>query len=126
MLAGEKLAVTPAGKPVTDNATADWNPFAAAVDSLIVVDPPRAIVAAVAAVVTVKLGGIETVRLMGCVFVTPPPTADTVRVTEPEAAVEVDESVKVLLPLPGAAIVPGAKLAVTPVGKPLTDSATDD
>lgn len=93
---------------------------------MIVFDPPRATVTAVAAVVSVKPGGSETVRLMGCVFVTPPPLADTVRVTEPKAAVEVDEIVKVLVPLPGETIVAGAKLAVTPVGKPLNDNATAD
>lgn len=38
----------------------------------------------------------------------------------PEAAV----SVKVLLPLPGAAMLVGAKLAVTPGGSPATDKAT--
>lgn len=35
-------------------------------------------------------------------------------------------SVSVLLPLPGAAMLVGAKLAVTPEGSPLTDSATDE
>jgi hypothetical protein len=47
--------------------------------------------------------------------------AVTVRVETPGAAVEPAASVKTLLPLPGAAMLVGAKLAVTPLGAPLTD-----
>ncbi len=36
------------------------------------------------------------------------------------------ENVSVELPLPGAAMEAGLKLAVTPDGKPDTDSATDE
>ena len=79
MLGGAKLAVTPLGNPLTDNATCDWNPFNTAVDSLIVVEPPCATVALVALGVSVKLGGGTTVKLTGCVWVTPPPIAVTVR-----------------------------------------------
>ena len=79
MLAGSKFAVTPFGSPLTDNATCDWNPFSAAVDTTIDVAPPRATVALVALGVSVKLGGGTTVKLTGCVFVTPPPVAVTVR-----------------------------------------------
>jgi hypothetical protein len=78
MLAGAKLAVTPLGSPLTDNATAHWNPFSPAVDSLIGVEPPGATVALVALGVSVKLG-TTTVRLSGWVFVSPPPVAVTVR-----------------------------------------------
>ena len=55
-------------------------------------------------------------------MVTPPPEAITVRVEVPAAAVEAADSVKMLLPLPGAAMLVGAKLAVTPIGDPLTDN----
>lgn len=79
MLEGAKLAVIPLGSPVRDKATADWNPFNPATDSLIAVEPPRSTVALVAFNVSVKLGGGNTVRLTGCVFVTPPPVAVTVR-----------------------------------------------
>jgi hypothetical protein len=65
MLAGAKLAVTPVGSPLTDNTTADWNPFSAAVDSLIGVEPPAVTVALVVLDVSVKLGGIKTVRPTG-------------------------------------------------------------
>jgi hypothetical protein len=54
-------------------------------------------------------------------LVTPPPVAVTVRIETPAAAVELAESVRTLLPLPGAGILVGAKLAVTPLGAPLTD-----
>lgn len=79
MLAGAKFVVTPLGAPFTDNANADWNPFSTTVDSLIDIEPPRVTVALVALGVRVKLGGSKTVRLTGCVFVTPPPIAVTVR-----------------------------------------------
>jgi len=54
-------------------------------------------------------------------LVTPPPVAVTVRVEAPAGAVEVADSVNVLLPLPGDAMLVGRKLAVTPLGTPLTD-----
>lgn len=79
MLAGAKLAVTPLGAPLTDNATADWNPFSTAVNSLIEVEPACATVALVALGVSEKLGGGNNVRLSGCTFVMPPPVAVTVR-----------------------------------------------
>lgn len=79
MVAGAKLAVTPLGSALTDNATADWNPFSATVESLIDVEPAGATVALVLLGLSVKLGGGKTVRVSGCVFVTPPPTAVTIR-----------------------------------------------
>jgi hypothetical protein len=57
-------------------------------------------------------------------LVTPPPVAVTVKVEVPAAAVEAAARVKVLLPLPGDAILVGAKLAVTPAGTPVIDNAT--
>lgn len=54
----------------------------------------------------------------------PPPAAVTVRVEEPRIAVDAAFSVSVLLPLPGEAMFVGAKLAVTPLGSPLTESVT--
>ena len=39
---------------------------------------------------------------------------------------EAAANVNVLAPLPGAEIVAGAKLAVTPAGSPLADNATCD
>ena len=80
ILAGVKFAVTPVGKPLTDKATGAWNPFAPAVDNLTEVALPGRTDAVVAAVVRVRLGGRDTVRVMGCAFVTPAPAAVTVRV----------------------------------------------
>jgi hypothetical protein len=79
ILVGAKLAVTPAGNEFADNATCDWNPFHTVVDSWIEAEPPGARVALAALGVRVKLGGGKIVRLTGCVFVTPPPVAVTVR-----------------------------------------------
>ena len=49
---------------------------------------------------------------------TPPPLAVTVTVEVPVTAVLLTVKVSVELPLPGAAIEAGLKLAVTPVGRP--------
>lgn len=62
-----------------------------------------------------------TVKPRVCVLVIPPPAAVTVRVDVPTATVDAAFSVSVLLPPP--ATVAGAKLAVIPLGSPLTDSA---
>jgi len=75
---------------------------------------------------TVKSGvAVEvTVRLMVAVCVTPPQVAVIVTVAAPVAAVLLAESVSVELPLPGAAIEVGLKLAVTPAGNPEAESET--
>ena len=78
MLEGARLAVTPLGSPLADNTTGDWNPFNTVVESLIAVEPPGVTVALAAFNASVKLGAGKTVRLTGCVFVTPPPAAVTV------------------------------------------------
>jgi len=57
-------------------------------------------------------------------LVSPPPTAVMVSVELPVEAEEAAARVKVLEPLPGEAMVVGAKLPVTPDGSPLIDSAT--
>ena len=51
-----------------------------------------------------------------------PPVAVMVTVEEPVVAVALAVSVRVDVPLPGAAIDAGAKLAVTPAGKPDAES----
>jgi len=123
MLAGVKAAVTPFGSPVSDRAMADLNPFTGAVVSVIVFEPPAVTLTLVALGVSVKLG-VKTVRVIVWVLITPPPVAVAVRVDTPGVAVEVADNVNVLLPFPGAAMLVGAKLAVTPVGSPLIDKAT--
>jgi len=79
ILDGVKLAFVPDGSALAENTTCDWNPYNAAVDSLIETEPPAVTVPLVALRVSVKLGAGKTVKLTGCVFVTPPPVAVTVR-----------------------------------------------
>ena len=67
-----------------------------------------------------------TVRLMAWVLVTPPPVAVTVSVALVAVAVEDAVKVKVLAPPPGAAMLVGEKLAVTPLESPLIDNPTDE
>lgn len=55
-------------------------------------------------------------------MVMPPPVALIVTVAVPVVAVLPAVNVRVELPLPGAAIVLGLKLAVTPLGKPAMDN----
>lgn len=80
MPVGVKLAVTPPGSPLIDNATAEVNPLTRAVVRVIGVEPPGATLALVALGVSVKLAGGKTVRLNGTVLPAPPPTAPRVRV----------------------------------------------
>jgi hypothetical protein len=122
MLAGAKLAVTPLGSPLIEIATAELNPFANMVVRVMWVEPPRATLTLVALVVKV-MPGVGTFKLTACVLVIPPPAADTVKVETPGAAVEPTDRVMVLCPLPGAAMLAGLKVAVTPDGSPVTDNA---
>ena len=55
---------------------------------------------------------------------TVPPVAVTVTFAVPVVAVAVAENVSVELPLPGAAMDAGLKLAVTPAGRPEADNDT--
>lgn len=64
------------------------------------------------------------VRLMVVVWVTPPPVAVTVTVALPVVAALLAERVRVELPLPGAAMELGLKLAVTPDGNPEAENET--
>ena len=56
-------------------------------------------------------------------MVTPPPLAVTVRTKEEAAVPEAVDTVRVVLPVPGNGMVEGERLAVTPLGAPLTDNA---
>ena len=57
---------------------------------------------------------------------TPPPVAVTVTLKAPAAAMLLAEIVSVELPVPGAAIELGLKLAVTPAGRPEADNAIEE
>ncbi len=65
-----------------------------------------------------------TVRAIVAVWVTPPPFAFTVTFVVPVVAVLAAEKVRVELPLPGAAIEAGLKLALTPESRPEADKDT--
>jgi hypothetical protein len=65
-----------------------------------------------------------TVSAIVAVWITPPPFALTVTFVVAVVAVLVTEKVRVELPLPGAAIEAGLKLAVTPEGRPDADKDT--
>jgi hypothetical protein len=67
---------------------------------------------------------LVTFRVTVTVLVTPPPVAVSVSLKAPTLAVDALVRVKVLAPLPGAAMVCGLKLAVTPLGAPDTDTAS--
>src|SRR5207302_1752277 len=63
------------------------------------------------------------VNAIVAVWVMPPPVAVTVTFVVPVVAVLLAAKVRVELPLPGAAMDVGLKLAVTPEGRPEADSA---
>lgn len=79
ILAGVKVAVTPAGTPLMESATAELNPDPAVVVNVMGVDAPGVTVALVALAASVKLPGCETVRANFSVLVVLPPTAPRVR-----------------------------------------------
>src|SRR5215471_3981430 len=119
--AGLKLAVTPAGRPLTLNATLPLNPPLGVTVTVLVPVPPWATVTAVA--VREKSGGCTafTVRLIVVVLVSAPLEPVTVTVAAPIAAVLDAVKVRVLVPPVEA----GLKFAVTPAGSPLTLSTTE-
>jgi hypothetical protein len=57
-------------------------------------------------------------------LVNPPPVAVRVTVKVPADFVVAADSVKMLLPLPGAAMLDGENAAVIPLGTPLIENAT--
>src|SRR5664279_699493 len=119
MLTGAKVAVTPLGIPLIENATAELKPLTRVVVKVTGIDPPGATLALVALDESVNVP--EIVRLSVCVLVTPPPVAVTVSVKVPAGTVEPATSDKVLLPAPGEAMLTGENVAVTPAGSPLMD-----
>ena len=124
--AGLKLAVTPEGSPEADNETLELNPPSAEVETVTLAELPWVTVMLEGARLNVKSGGcaVVTVTAIVVVWVTPPPVAVTVTLNVPAAATLLAEIVTVELPLPGAAMEPGLKLAVTPDGKPEADRDT--
>ena len=122
MDAGENCAVTPAGIPVMESATAELKPAPATTEKLMGSEPPMATITAAGPENANVAACIVTVRLR--VLVTPPPVAVTVMGVLASAAAELAETVRVLDPLPGVAMEAGENCAETPAGNPETDNAT--
>jgi hypothetical protein len=125
MLVGAKIAVTPEGSPLNAKVTAELNPPDVATVRPTGAVPVRPTLMVEVDAVRVKLGvGAVTVSATVAVLVRPPPDAVIVTVAEPAVAVLVAENVTVLVPDPGAAMLAGAKLAVTPDGSPVAERFT--
>ena len=124
MLVGEKFAVMPDGCPLTLRLTAVLKVEVTVVLTETVVLLPTRIVAALVDAVMLNVAGTETTRLTVADFVVPPEVAVTVTLEVPAMAFMPALKVSTELPDPGADNVPGLKLAVTPVGKPVTDRVT--
>jgi len=119
MVAGAKLALMPVGSPLTEKLTAELKVALAAVVKVTLLCPPRVTVTAALAP-RLKLGAISTVTVLLAVLMTPPPVAVIVIKYALGTTLVAALSVSVLVPEPGAAIPPGEKLAVMPLGSPLT------
>ena len=78
MLAGAKLAATPLGTPLTENAIAELKPLVPEVEVTSGATLPGATLTEVAPRDKLKLGG-SRVRLIVCVLLIPPPEAVTVK-----------------------------------------------
>ena len=124
--AGLKVAVTPVGNPLADNATAELNPPETAVVIVELPLLPCTTETAVGDADIVKAGvpAAVTVSEIVAVCVMPPPAPVTVIVDVPATAVEATAIVTADDPEPGAAMDVGLKLTVTPLGWPVADNAT--
>jgi hypothetical protein len=125
MLAGLKLAVTPEGRPLADNATALLNPPAATLVIAEVPELPAFTLSDAGLAESAKLAVVPLVivRLMAAVSVKPPPAPVMVTVEAPMLALLLAVRVSVDEPEPPEMLV-GLKLAVTPDGKPLAERET--
>jgi len=124
-LAGAKLAVTPDGRPFTESVTAEPNPAGVVTATVTGTFPARTrLTVEVVAVNPIADAGAVTVSATVAVLVRPPPEALIVTVAVPVVAVLEAEKVTVLVPAPGAAILAGTKLAVTPDGSPDVERVT--
>jgi hypothetical protein len=121
---GLKLAVTPAGKPETESETTALKPPLTVVEMVLLPELPCVTDKLLGEALSVKSGvaAAVIVRAIVVLLVMPPPVALTVTFTVPVVAVLLAAKVSVELPLPGAAMVLGLKLAVTPAGSPAIDS----
>jgi len=63
MLVGANVPVTPDGRPLTDNVTAELKPLAPVVVTVMGVEAPAATLGLLALAESVRLGAAETVRV---------------------------------------------------------------
>ena len=119
----ENCPLMPDGNPVTDRLIAALKVEFGVVLSVTVFDPPAATLTDVAEGDNVKVGAGATVRESETVFCSVPLVPVTVSVALPALAVLAAVSLSTVLPDPGAAIVTGVKVPVTPVGSPVTAKA---
>jgi len=117
---GLKLALTPEGRPDADKDTAELKPPEIVVDTVELPEPPCVTDTDVGEALMAKFGvaAAVTVNPRLAVWLLPPPVAVIVAVAEPTVAEELAVRVRVDEPDPGAAIVDGLKLALTPEGSP--------
>jgi hypothetical protein len=124
---GLNAAVVPAGNPDAVSATAELKPPETVVVIVLVPAPPavpRFTEIAEGEAEIAKAGGGVTLRITLDVWVSPPPVPVTTIVCVPAATVEATAMVMVDVPEPGAAIVVGLKVTVTPAGTKRAESAT--
>jgi hypothetical protein len=119
MVAGLKLAVAPAGSPVTLGVTVPLNPFSAVVVTVYVALPPPTTVCVAGVTANVKSTTLK-VTLVVCASVPFVPVIVSVEF----AAGVVPEVVTVRVDVPAPVIVAGLKLAVAPAGNPVTVGVT--
>src|SRR5207249_2012726 len=119
---GARVAVAPAGSPLTLSATVPVNPFGAAVEPVSFPTRRSSDLGDAGVADTVKSGGGFTVSVTVAVRVTVPLVPVIVRVAGPTGVVCAVVTVSVAVPAP--AIDDGANVAVAPAGSPLTLSAT--
>lgn len=122
---GVNLAVTPLGSALTARLMVELSPCSPTVLKVAAfTEPPGDTLAPPALAERVKSGGGSTVSANGWVCTTPPPLAMIVTVAPPTVAPEATVNVRVLVPLPGEAKLPGDNFALTPLGNPLVDNIT--
>lgn len=114
----------PVGNPEIASVIAALKVELGVVVTVKLLDAPAATLMDVAELVSVNVdaGAIVTERETLCV--TDPPAAVTVTGYTPAFAAVVAESLSTLLPDPGAPNVAGVNTALTPLGSPITESAT--
>ena len=123
MLVGEKAARTPCGAPLTDNATAELNPFNLAIVSVTDAEAPVVTATPTGFDVSVKVGA-ATVRVNATVRLNPPPVPVTA-IMQVRAAVFAAAATFIVTG--EAAVRMGEeKVTVTPVGTPAADSVTGE